>query len=145
MLLQVGLYPTLRHIDRILARWAHRKFKSLRRLEAGSMVRASRPVVPAPGGEIPSGDSPGDRVPERRRRKEPVGGTQERLSQFGLAIHEGKTRLIAFGRHIARQRELAGARQPETFDILGFTQLLRQDQKPFTVKRKLKPNAWSAS
>ena len=25
------LYPTLRHIDRILARWAHRKFKSLRR------------------------------------------------------------------------------------------------------------------
>jgi hypothetical protein len=25
-----ALYPTLRHIDRILARWAHRKFKSLR-------------------------------------------------------------------------------------------------------------------
>src|SRR4030088_3354297 len=26
----------------------------------------------------------------------------ERLSQFGLAIHEGKTRLIAFGRRVAR-------------------------------------------
>ena len=26
-----ALYPTLRHIDRILARWAHRKFKSVRR------------------------------------------------------------------------------------------------------------------
>ena len=26
-----ALYPTLRHIDRILARWAHRKFKSLKR------------------------------------------------------------------------------------------------------------------
>jgi RNA-directed DNA polymerase len=26
-----ALYPTLRHIDEILARWAHRKFKSLRR------------------------------------------------------------------------------------------------------------------
>ena len=26
-----ALHPTLRHIDRILARWAHRKFKSLRR------------------------------------------------------------------------------------------------------------------
>ena len=26
-----ALYPTLRHIDQILARWAHRKFKSLRR------------------------------------------------------------------------------------------------------------------
>lgn len=25
-----ALYPSLRHIDRILARWAHRKFKSLR-------------------------------------------------------------------------------------------------------------------
>ena len=24
-----ALYPALRHIDRILARWAHRKFKSL--------------------------------------------------------------------------------------------------------------------
>jgi group II intron reverse transcriptase/maturase len=26
-----ALYPALRHIDRILARWAHRKFKSMRR------------------------------------------------------------------------------------------------------------------
>jgi RNA-directed DNA polymerase len=26
-----ALYPALRHIDRILARWAHRKFRSLRR------------------------------------------------------------------------------------------------------------------
>jgi hypothetical protein len=26
-----ALYPTLRRIDLILARWAHRKFKSLRR------------------------------------------------------------------------------------------------------------------
>jgi hypothetical protein len=26
-----ALYPTLRHIDRILARWANRKFKTLRR------------------------------------------------------------------------------------------------------------------
>ena len=26
-----ALYPALRHIDRILARWVHRKFKSLRR------------------------------------------------------------------------------------------------------------------
>ena len=43
-------------------------------------VRASRPVVPAPGGEIPPGDSPGDRVPEQRRRKEPVGGTHRSLA-----------------------------------------------------------------
>ena len=45
----------------------------------------------------------------------------ERLSQFGLAIHEGKTRLIAFGRRVARHREQVGMRRPETFDFLGFT------------------------
>ena len=45
----------------------------------------------------------------------------ERLRRFGLAIHEGKTRLIAFGRNVARQRELNGTRRPETFDFLGFT------------------------
>jgi RNA-directed DNA polymerase len=45
----------------------------------------------------------------------------ERLRQFGLAIHEGKTRLIAFGRRVARQRELGGERRPETFDFLERT------------------------
>ena len=38
-----ALYPTLRHIDRILARWAHRKFKSLRRSQtANSALDRSR-------------------------------------------------------------------------------------------------------
>ena len=61
----------------------------------------------------------------------------ERLSQFGLAIHEGKTRLIAFGRRIARQRELAGARRPETFDFLGFTHYCDKTRSGrFTVKKK---------
>jgi RNA-directed DNA polymerase len=40
---------------------------------------------------------------------------------FGLTLNEGKTRLIAFGRRIARQRDLAGMQRPETFDFLGFT------------------------
>src|ERR1700693_3422779 len=61
----------------------------------------------------------------------------ERLSQFGLAIHEGKTQLIAFGRRVARQRELAGVRRPETFDFLGFTHYCDKTRSGrFTVKKK---------
>ena len=61
----------------------------------------------------------------------------ERLSQFGLAIHEGKTRLIAFGRRVARRRELAGMRRPETFDFLGFTHYCDKTRSGrFTVKKK---------
>jgi RNA-directed DNA polymerase len=61
----------------------------------------------------------------------------ERLSQFGLAIHEGKTRLIAFGRRVARQRELDGEQRPETFDFLGFTHYCDKTRSGrFTVKKK---------
>ena len=68
----------------------------------------------------------------------------ERLSQFGLAIHEGKTRLIAFGRRVARQREQRGMRRPETFDFLGdrareggFTHYCDKTRSGrFTVKKK---------
>ena len=70
----------------------------------------------------------------------------ERLRQFGLAIHEGKTRLIAFGRRIARQRELAGARRPETFDFLGFTPTAtRPEADGSRSRRRPRPNVWSAS
>jgi RNA-directed DNA polymerase len=62
----------------------------------------------------------------------------ERLTQFGLAIHEGKTRLIAFGRRVARQRELSGMRRPETFDFLGFTHYCDKTRGGrFTVKKKI--------
>jgi group II intron reverse transcriptase/maturase len=61
----------------------------------------------------------------------------ERLHQFGLTIHEGKTRLIAFGRRVARQRELGGERRPETFDFLGFTHYCDKTRSGrFTVKKK---------
>src|SRR3712207_541354 len=46
---------------------------------------------------------------------------QDRLAQFGLSLHEGKTRLIEFGRFAAQRRAAAGQRRPETFDFLGFT------------------------
>lgn len=43
-----------------------------------------------------------------------------RLGRFGLALHEGKTRLIEFGRFAALKRKRRGARRPETFAFLGF-------------------------
>src|SRR4051794_447940 len=39
---------------------------------------------------------------------------KDRLAQFGLSLHEGKTRLIAFGRFAAQRRQAAGLRRPET-------------------------------
>ena len=46
---------------------------------------------------------------------------QERLAQFALELHPGKTRLIEFGRFAARKRFRRGLGQPDTFDFLGLT------------------------
>jgi RNA-directed DNA polymerase len=46
---------------------------------------------------------------------------QQRLADFGLALHEDKTRLIEFGRLPALARRRRGGRRPETFAFLGFT------------------------
>ena len=46
---------------------------------------------------------------------------KERLSRCRLQLHEGKTRLIEFGRYAAERRARRGERRPETFDFLGFT------------------------
>jgi hypothetical protein len=48
---------------------------------------------------------------------------KDRLAQFGLSLHEGKTRLVEFGRFAARNRQAAGLRRSETFDFLGFSVL----------------------
>jgi RNA-directed DNA polymerase len=45
---------------------------------------------------------------------------KERLGSFGLALHEGKTRLIEFGRFAALTRRRRGERKPETLAFLGF-------------------------
>ena len=45
----------------------------------------------------------------------------DRLAKFGLCLHEGKTRLVRFGRYAAIDRERRGEGRPETFDFLGFT------------------------
>ena len=45
----------------------------------------------------------------------------DRLAKFGLSLHEGKTRLVEFGRFAAANRHRRGEGRPETFDFLGFT------------------------
>lgn len=45
---------------------------------------------------------------------------EERLVSFGLALHQGRTRLIEFGRFAALTRQRRGERKPETFAFLGF-------------------------
>jgi hypothetical protein len=43
---------------------------------------------------------------------------KDRLTKFGLALHEDKTRLIEFGRLPALRRQQRGERHPETFAFL---------------------------
>ena len=45
----------------------------------------------------------------------------KRLKDFGLTLHEKKTRLIEFGRFAQEDRRRRGQGKPETFDFLGFT------------------------
>jgi group II intron reverse transcriptase/maturase len=47
----------------------------------------------------------------------------ERFAKFDLGLHEGKTRLIEFGRFAAQSREARGLPKPETFEFLGFTHI----------------------
>ncbi len=51
------------------------------------------------------------------------GDLRERFANFGLELHEDKTRLIEFGRFAAPSREARGLPKPETFDFLGFTHI----------------------
>ncbi len=60
-----------------------------------------------------------------------------RFAKFGLKLHEGKTRLIEFGRYAIERRERRGERRPETFDFLGFTHKCAKTRKHgrFTIHR----------
>jgi group II intron reverse transcriptase/maturase len=46
---------------------------------------------------------------------------RERFANFGLGLHDEKTRLIEFGRFAAERRSERGLAKPETFEFLGFT------------------------
>jgi len=54
---------------------------------------------------------------------------KERVGKFGLELHPEKTRLIAFGRYIAKHRKKRGAGRPETFNFLGFTHYCGTNRK----------------
>jgi RNA-directed DNA polymerase len=69
--------------------------------------------------------------------KQLLAALTDRLKQFGLAVHEGKTRLIEFGRFAAARRAAAGRRRPKTFNFLGFTHYCSKTRNgKFVVKRK---------
>jgi len=60
-----------------------------------------------------------------------------RFEEFSLALHPEKTRLIAFGRYVANQRQRQGLKKPETFNFLGFTFICgKSRQGYFLIKRK---------
>jgi RNA-directed DNA polymerase len=62
---------------------------------------------------------------------------RERLGKFALTLHPDKTRLIAFGRFAAADRERLGLGKPETFDFLGFTHICgKSRQGRFQIQRK---------
>lgn len=63
---------------------------------------------------------------------------KKRLAQFGLEIHERKTRLIEFGRFAAQDRRMRGDGKPETFDFLGFTHICarRRSDGKFIIRRR---------
>lgn len=63
---------------------------------------------------------------------------KERLLKFNLELHEGKTRLIEFGKFAIEDRDERGEGKPETFDFLGFTHICakRKDTGGFMLRRK---------
>jgi len=62
---------------------------------------------------------------------------KERLAKFSLEMHEGKTKLIEFGRFAIEDRKEHGERKPETFDFLGFTHICAKKKNGrFTIYRK---------
>ena len=67
-----------------------------------------------------------------------------RLGQFGLALHETKTRLLEFGPLAMARRARRGERHPETFDFLGFTHICgvtrrgRFQVQRLTAKKRLR-------
>lgn len=65
---------------------------------------------------------------------------RDRLAGFALTLHPEKTRLIEFGRHVARKRRARGLGKPETFNFLGFTHIChicgRSRRGDFPLRRK---------
>jgi len=62
---------------------------------------------------------------------------RERLREFSLSLHPGKTRLIEFGRFAAANRKKRGLGKPETFKFLGFVIICGTTRSgKFQIRRK---------
>jgi group II intron reverse transcriptase/maturase len=63
---------------------------------------------------------------------------RERFAEYGLELHNEKTRLIEFGRFAESNRAKRGEGKPETFNFLGFTHICSRTRKGdrFTIRRK---------
>jgi len=62
----------------------------------------------------------------------------QRLEEFGLALHEDKTRLVEFGRFAEGNRKKRGVGKPNTFNFLGFAHICskRRSDGKFSLRRK---------
>ena len=74
----------------------------------------------------------------RREAERFLSDLKNRLAQFALSLHPGKTRLIEFGAFAAERRQGRGEGKPETFDFLGFTHYCgtRKDGAGFQLGRR---------
>jgi RNA-directed DNA polymerase len=74
---------------------------------------------------------------DRTDAEQMLADLNERLAKFKLQLHEGKTRLIEFGRLPALRRKARGERRCEVFAFLGFTHYCATTRDGrFVVKRK---------
>jgi group II intron reverse transcriptase/maturase len=73
----------------------------------------------------------------RADAEEMLAALGERLRKCRLELHEGKTRLIEFGRYAPASRAKRGEGKPETFNFLGFTHYMGKTRSGgYTMKRK---------
>jgi group II intron reverse transcriptase/maturase len=76
-------------------------------------------------------------IEDRDDAQRMLAALSERLAKFNLQLHEGKTRLVEFGRFAEANRRRRGEGRPETFDFLGFTHYVGKTRKGrFMVQRK---------
>jgi RNA-directed DNA polymerase len=74
---------------------------------------------------------------DRNDAQKVLAALPDRLAKFGLSLHEGKTRLVEFGRFASARWKRRGEGRPETFDFLGFTHICGVSRNGrFMVKRK---------
>ena len=132
-----ALYPTLRHIDRILARWAHRKFKSLQRHKRQITALAGAHRAP-PAGSVRSLVSSAWTRPNngsRMRREshvrfcESAGVKLPRATHLVVGFeHEGDARRFLDAMH-DRLGEFALSLHPDKTRLIEFGRFAANDRK----------------